>query len=456
MTRRSSIVGIVRRTIRHTNRARAATALGLAGVVALAMTGCASGGSSAGSDQTKGATITVAFTSVRPPARLLAEFKKKTGITVKWTTTDWDNLQTKITAGASAKTYYADVTDVDWSRVGQFAKLGWFHDMSDLLDTGSMASDMPQLDAFTVKKDVVGIPMDASFMVSTVNRAQFEKAGITTMPTTMDEYTADLKTLQDKGVADSPLNIPFAAAEGLSTYWYQTTAAFGGTVLTKDQKPAFSSPQSGGYKAAEWMVQMMKDGIVPAGNVNATDSQGSQTLMATGKVASTFSDYSGNVGTLYEVPDTSTVVGDVEYIPTPTSGGASKNLDNPDGMGVPTTAKYPKAAAEFIKWFTSSSVQARMAGAGDKDEVLQGYALPSRVSAIKTIADSDDLAKGKQLQEMFENNTQPIFPAGAPTWYAAFSKAVYTNLHAAASGEKTVAQAMAAITSTAKSLQAGS
>ena len=55
------------------------------------------------------------------------------------------------------------------------------------------------------------------------------------------------------------------------------------------------------------MVDAMKNGLVPPGNINVTDSQGQQTLMAKGEVASIFSDYSGTVGTLYDVPDQSSV-----------------------------------------------------------------------------------------------------------------------------------------------------
>ncbi len=40
---------------------------------------------------------------------------------------------------------------------------------------------------------------------------------------------------------------------------------------------------------------------MPPGNINVTDSQGSQTLMAKGQVASIFSDYSGGIGTLYDL-----------------------------------------------------------------------------------------------------------------------------------------------------------
>ncbi len=46
------------------------------------------------------------------------------------------------------------------------------------------------------------------------------------------QYQADLKQVQSKGVVAHPLDIPFAAAEGLSTYWYEMTAAFGGGVLS--------------------------------------------------------------------------------------------------------------------------------------------------------------------------------------------------------------------------------
>ena len=75
---------------------------------------------------TKGVTITVALADRAPPKASLAAFTKSTGITVKWTNIDWDSLQTKIAAASTSKTYFADATDVDWSRVGQLGKLDWF------------------------------------------------------------------------------------------------------------------------------------------------------------------------------------------------------------------------------------------------------------------------------------------------------------------------------------------
>jgi multiple sugar transport system substrate-binding protein len=280
---------------RRTRRWQGRLAVALAALTLLGTAACGGGGSSGGSKETRGVTITVALASDAPPKAVLADFTKQTGIKVKWVNIDWDSLQSKISAAATAKTYFADATDVDWSRVGQLGRLGWFYPMDSYLDTKSMAADVPQLASFTSGGHVIGVPYDASFMVTTVNKQMFRKAGANPHPPTMDEYTAALRQIKAKRIVKYPLNIPFAAAEGLSTYWYEATHAFGGTVIDSAGKPQFTSPSSGGYKAAAWMVDALKSGLVPPGNINVSDSQGQQTLMAKGQVASTFSDYSGTV-----------------------------------------------------------------------------------------------------------------------------------------------------------------
>jgi multiple sugar transport system substrate-binding protein len=438
----------------HTFRGRAAAAASLACLV-LATTACGGGSGSGGSDQVKDVTITVALATDPPPAATLAAFTQQTGITVNWVNIDWDSLQTKISAAATAQTYFADATNVDWSRVGQLGKLGWFYPMEDYIDSSSLEADMPQLASFTSDGQVVGVPYSASFMVTTVNTDLFSKAGITTMPTTIDEYTNDLKQIKSTGVVQYPLNIPFAAAEGLSTYWYETTNAFGGTILDASGKPQFTDPGSPGYLAAEWMVDAMTSGLVPPGNINVTDSQGTATLMATGQVASTFSDYSGQVASLYNMPSRSSVVDKVDYLPTPGVNGPALNLSNPDGIGIPKQAKYPNAAAEFIKWFTSAEQQEQFAGLEGADAAWIGSNLPSRLSVVEKMASGGDLVQGQELADLLKTS-KPVFPEGAPTWYPKFSNAVYTNLHAAATGSKSVDQAIKEIASVADSLASGS
>ncbi|MBT1003919.1 extracellular solute-binding protein [Paenarthrobacter sp. DKR-5] len=432
------------------NRLRNVALVAGAAALSVAATGCSGGGSSA-SSQTKDVTITVALFGAPPPQKSLDEFKKSTGITVKWSTIDWDSLQTKIAAASTSNTYFADATDVDWSRVGQEGKLGWFLPMEKYIDQKAYAADMPQLSSFTSNGHIVGVPFDASYLVTTVNKQMFAKAGITTMPKTIDEYTRDLQKVKASGVSPTPLNIPFNAAEGLSTYWYQTTQAFGGSILDEAGKPQFTSPDSPGYKAAQWMVDALKNGLVPAGNINVSDSQGQQTLMAKGVTASTFADYSGNVGSLYDVPASSSVTGKLQYIPTPGLSGTTANVSNPDGIGILKTAKYPEAAAKFIEWFTSAENQADFAGASGPDKVMPGYFLPSRLSGLTKLTSAKGLAGGQELTSMLKTS-KPVFPAGAPVWYPQFSNAVYTNLHAAAAGSMSVDAAIKTIADTATKL----
>jgi multiple sugar transport system substrate-binding protein len=426
--------------------------------VTLLVAGCGGNGGDSPSDastQTTGVTITVALPTDPPPAADLDAFTKQTGITVKWASSDWDSLQTKISAAASANTYFADVTNVDWSRVGQLGKLKWFQPLESKLDANSLKSDMPQLASFTLDGHIIGVPYDASYMVTTVNTELFAKAGITTMPTTIDEYTNDLKQIKAKGVVKYPLNIPFAAAEGLSTYWYETTQAFGGTVLDAKGKPQFTDPNSPGYKAAQWMVDGIQNGLVPPGNVNVNDSQGEQTLMAQGQAASTFSDYSGLINSLYNVKKSSKVTGKIQYLPTPGVSGPASNLSNPDGMGIPKQAKYPQAAAKFIEWFTSAKTQEDFAGLNGEDKVWGSSFIPSRLSVVDKLAKAGSLADGERLSTMLKT-AKPVFPEGAPAWYPAFSNAVYTNLHAAATKSMTVPDAINAIATVANSKAGGS
>jgi multiple sugar transport system substrate-binding protein len=428
--------------------------VGTLSCLALLGTACSGGGTSA-SSATKNVKINVALAIPAPPKASLDAFTKATGITVNWTNIDWDSLQAKIAAGATAKTYFADATDVDWSRVGQLSKLNWFYPMESYVDTKSLTADMPQLASFTLGGHVVGIPFDASFLVTTVNKKMFTKAGVTKMPTTIDQYTQDLKQIKAKGDVQYPLNIPFAAAEGLSTYWYQTTAAFGGTILDGQGKPQFATPGSPGYKAAQWMVDALKQGLVPPGNINVSDSQGQQTLMAQGQVASVFGDYSGNVGSLYDVPSSSKVVHQVAYLPTPGVTGPAPNMSNPDGIGIPRTAKYPAAAAKFIQWFTSAANQADFAGINGPDKALKSYNFPSRLTAVDQLAGKGKLIQGSALKTMLKSSARPVFPAGAPAWYPQFSNAVYTNLHSAATGSLSVDAAIKAIAGTANRLASG-
>jgi len=423
---------------------------------ALAVSAAAAGSASAhrattASSSLKGTTINVAIAYPAPKADL-AKFTAQTGIKVNWDYVQWDSLQTKIAAAAQAHSYFADVADVDWSKVGEYYATKWFLPLNKYFPLAGVRSQFPQAPAFIRDGQLMGMPMDGSLLVTTMNEKDLKAAGVKSNPTTLTQYETDLKAVASKTSAKHPLDIPFAAAEGLSTYWYEMTAAFGGNVLSASYKPLFTSPSSPGYKAMTWMIAAYKSGLVPKANLNMQDYQALETDQAHGLTASVFSDYSGDVGTIYNVSSESKVVGDVDYIPTPGASGVGSNLGNPDGIGIPAEAKHVAAAVAFMKWMEEPANQAAFAGADGAKDVIQTFPLPSNRGGLADLVKSGKVPGAAELQTLLENHAKPIFPAGAPPWYSQFSNAVYTNIHEAAAGSESVSAAISAIASQVKSL----
>jgi multiple sugar transport system substrate-binding protein len=429
-------------------------------VAALALTaglvtlGSACGSSSTSPSSSSSHSITVAVAYPSPPAALLDQFTKQTGIKVNWVNIGWDDLQTKIAAAAAANTYFADATDVDWSKVGEYQKTGWFYPMNKWFSPASLRPDMPQLDTFISNGDLMGVPFDSSFITTTVNTKDFAKAGIHTIPATLSAFSSDLKKVGAANHMANPLDIQFATAEGLSTCWYQMTAAFGGQVLTSSDNPNFTSPSSPGYKAMTWMVNAYKSGLVPKANINVTDYDGFTTEMAKNRVAAVLCDYSGSVASIYNVPSSSSVVNQTEYVSTPGVNGVGLAVANPDGIGIPKTAHNVAGAVKFIKWFTSTENQAIWAGLKGPKNVVSTFPLPARLSSFNLLIKAGNIGQASQLAAILKAHAQAPFPNGAPPWYVQFSAAVQTNIHEAAAGEETVPQAVKAIAATVSQLKA--
>ena len=433
-------------------RLGAAVAAGAVAAATLVAFGGSSEGATKASSSISGQTINVAIAYPAPKA-MLAKFTKETGVKVNWNYIQWDALQTKIAAAAQANSYFADVTDVDWSKIGEYYKTKWFIPLNKYFSPASVSKQYPQAATFIRNGQLIGLPMDASLLVTTENTKAFKQAGITSAPKTLVQYDADLQKIAAKTDVKTPLDIPFAAAEGLSTYWYETTAAFGGHVLSSSYAPEFTSPSSPGYKAMAWMVKEYKNGIVPQAALDEQDYQAFQTDQAHGRTATALSEYSGDVGTIYNVKSTSTVVGDMKYITTPGVKGPAPNLGNPDGIGIPAHAEHVAAAIAFIKWMEEPKNQAAFAGAdGTKDEIST-FPLPSNRGGMEDLVKSGKVVGAAALQTLLDKHSQPIFPAGAPPWYAQFSNAVYTNLHNVVSGSGSVSSAISSIASTVKSLR---
>ncbi len=153
-------------------------ATAVAASAALVLFGNAAAASASRSHKSAGGvTINVAIAYPAPPKAMLAKFTSQTGIKVNWSNLQWDDLQTKIAAAAEADTYFADVTDVDWSKVGEYYVTKWFLPLNQYFKMRSLASQYPQISSFERNGTLVGMPMDVSLLVTTINEKAFHKAG---------------------------------------------------------------------------------------------------------------------------------------------------------------------------------------------------------------------------------------------------------------------------------------
>lgn len=401
-----------------------------------------------------GQTIVVDYPTPPPGPALLKEFTQKTGIKVQWNDIQFDALVTKATTALTAHVFFADITHFGLPLMGQYTGSHWFIPINRYLNLASIERLVPLAKGFVHGGQLVAVPLDSSVGATTINVADFNRAGIHTVPRTFSQWVADLERLQKTGVSPHPLALPLAPAEALSIQWYIFTRAFGGQVFGPNYQPLFASPSSAGYKALAWIVNAYKSGLIPPADIDYTDTQTQQDQMAQNRTASDFVDYTDNVDEIYNNPKLSKVVRQVEYIPTPGLHGPVPNIEFPDSLLIPATARHPGAAAAFINFLEQPKVNAQLNGLDGPNYAIPGFTgPPSGPAALQLMYKAGKLPTGPILAQL-SANTQPAVPQGAPKWYTQFSASAYDNINAAAAGNETVAQAVSAIVKTINKLRA--
>ena len=379
-----------------------------------------------------GQSITVILPS--PQAETLAaDFEKETGIKVDLQTMSWDDIRPKLVTSLIANTAPADVTEVDWSWTGQFGAANWYEPLEDKIDKATV-DDIAPAAIFRANGHLIGVPYTNDFRVMIINRKHFTDAGVSGTPKTLDELVAAAKAIKAKGTIKYPIGLPLSASEGASTAWYLLTKAFGGELFDKDLKPLFTAPESAGYKAMAFELQLLKDGLVDPGSVSLTDSQINETMFAQGTTSVMIGGEPGRLGQFAD-PAKSKIVGQFEAIMVPTLDGKTRSFGLPEALGIPASSTHKEAALAFVAWMTSHDYQIKNFDAGF---------LPTRTSALNDLNKSGKLTSGDALVGQAPS-VGPLFAGGTPAWYPQFSGAVNTNLNAAAKGQITLEQAIANI-----------
>ncbi|MFT4166885.1 MAG: sugar ABC transporter substrate-binding protein [Microlunatus sp.] len=376
-----------------------------------------------------GQSITVLLPSGQRDG-LAEDFEKETGIHVDLQTLAWNDIRAKLVTALLAGTAPADVTEMDWSWTGQFGAAGWYTTLDSQLDEATV-KDIPSTAIFRYDGKLIGVPYVNDFRVLIVNKEHFAKAGITTMPKTLDELLTAAKTIKEKGGVKFPIGIPMSANEATSTTWYLLTKAFGGELFDKDFKPLFTDPNSAGFKALAFEVDALKQGLVDPTAPGLTDSDVHQLFM-NGQVSIEISGEAGRIAT-YNDKTKSKVAGNAAAVLFPTVTGTTRSYGLPEALGIPESSQHKEAALAFAKWYT-----------GREQEILNyttTATLPTRTSVLEELAKSGKIDGGDVLAKQAPT-AGPLFPQGTPIWYPQFSAAVYGAINQAAKGQISVADAV--------------
>jgi multiple sugar transport system substrate-binding protein len=323
-------------------RTTALATIGILGVAALAVSGCAA------ADPTEaGGDVTITYTNFISNGgneenlqKIVDAFEDDNpGITVDVTTLPYADygtaLQTDLAAGTAS-----DVFDVEYSNYAQYQANGV---LAPLEVTDPSVYRESVLDAYATDGTQYALPSSFSTVVMFYNKDLFEAAGI---DTPADGWTwadvqsaAEALTDQDAGV--------WGAHQPVSFYeFYKVLEQNGGTFLDDSgTKVAFNTPE--GVEAAEWLVGK-------SGTVMPTIEQGQGTpdfdtnLFKDGKLAMLYTGI-WMFGAFADVP----FGWDIAVEPGNTQQ-ASALFSN--AVGVSAQSKNIDAATKFAEFLTSSDI----------------------------------------------------------------------------------------------------
>ncbi len=186
-------------------RLASVTAVALASALALAACSSGTGGSSsvAASTDGKGKTITLWLAGGDTPDALRTylkdEFHKETKGTLVIQQQDWSDIVTKLTTALPDKNNTPDVTEMGNTQSPTFTNVGAFLDISDMYqELGGSNLLQSFVDAGKVDGKNYTLPYYFGSRYVFYRKDVWAKAGITSVPTTLDQFNTDVATIASK------------------------------------------------------------------------------------------------------------------------------------------------------------------------------------------------------------------------------------------------------------------
>jgi sorbitol/mannitol transport system substrate-binding protein len=328
----------------------------LAAVLAMATTVALSGCAGAGSIGGGGAdAVTIAIVSnsqMQDAIALSDRFERENpGIELKFVSLSENEARAKITASVATGGGEFDVVMISNYETPQWAENGWLTNLSDYAaqTPGYDEEDfIPSLRrSLSHDGSMYSVPFygESSFLM--YRKDLFAQAGLA-MPAepTWDEVAGFAARL------DAPGDVSGICLRG-KPGWGELLAplntvinAFGGRWYDEDWNAQLTSPET--TRAVQFYVDLVRS----HGQSGAATSGFSEcaTQLAQGRTAMWY-DSTAAVSVL-EDPSSSTVVGDIGYVPAPAAAKSDNGWLYSWSLGIPKTSDKPDEAWKFVAWMT--------------------------------------------------------------------------------------------------------
>jgi N,N'-diacetylchitobiose transport system substrate-binding protein len=417
-------------------------ATALAATLAVVVSGCSSSGSDGGgssksqmSTDGKGKTITVWLQSDAKagwPAvvtQATSRFEKATGAKVNLQWQSWSNYTTKLDSTFAGSSGVPDVVELGNTQTASYIDAGAFTDLSgDKSKFENSSTWLSGLAESGTSPDgkLQAIPYYAGSRVVIYRKDIWDAAGVTTVPTTIDQLNADLDKVKAANTSDKN----FSAFYMPGKYWYAAMSlVYGAGGKIAEQSGGKWKGTLDSKEAATGLTEWQKIATDYSVGGATLDESTQDAVMAQGHVAA----IAGNgweVGAV-TAPKTGnpSLTSKLSTFPFPGAAAGKYTPSFLGGSDLAVPAKAPNAGlgAEWIKYFTDNTSQTALAK----------FAIPNTTSLLSVY---EKQSQANQSTGEAAKNTW--FVPNTPTWANVESGNVLQNmLESIATKKSTIAAA---------------
>jgi raffinose/stachyose/melibiose transport system substrate-binding protein len=254
-------------------------------------------------------------------------------------------------------------------------------------------------DEYSFEGITYGLPVQVNTYGAVYNKAVFEEAGITEVPTTPEDFLSALQQIKENTDA-IPYYTNFSAGWPLSEWENQRLGIAGDGAYVSQKMPHMDDPMAEGrphHTLYKVMYDLAEQGLIEE-DPFTTDWEQSKQLMAEGKIATMFL----GVWAVPQIQGLAANPDDIGYMPFPYThedGTQYAAMAGDYKMGINKHSDNKEAARAWLDWFVSESNFATTHGGAISP--VKGKELPNTLADFSNVKFIENLPALEGEQDLF-------------------------------------------------------